>query len=353
MTYGGCRTNKIISISIHFPFIIFSIETIAVNETMEIKKRPLVNPIIAILFAILAVSTASIFIRYAQQSVSSLVIAAYRLAIATVVLSPFVLTKKKDELKGIHRKGILFALLSGAFLAFHFASWITSLKFTTVASSAVLVSTVPLWVALLAPFTIHESVTKPLLIGLVLSLIGVVIVGFSDVCKISATGLICPTLDELIGGGAFVGDALALTGALMGAGYVLVGRYLRANLSALSYVFIVYGMAAILLVIGVFISGQKFFGFPLSAYIWLILLALVPQLLGHSIYNWALGYLSATFVSITLLGEPIGSTVLAYFLLNEMPSMLKLFGAVFIFVGIYLASKVEEKQIQLELEVDS
>jgi len=319
---------------------------------MDMRRKPFINPIVAILFAILAVSTASIFIRFAQKDVSSLVIAAYRLTIATIVLTPFVLTKKQAEIKKIQRKGLLFALLSGTFLALHFAFWITSLEFTTVASSAVLVSTVPLWVALLAPLTIGESITKSLFIGLALSLIGVVIIALSDVCILTGAKLICPTINEFISGRAFIGDTLALIGALMGAGYVLIGRHLRATLSVLSYVFIVYGMAAIVLIIGVIISGKQFFGFPPSAFVWLMLLALVPQLLGHSIYNWALGYLSAAYVSITLLGEPIGSTILAYFLLGEVPTLLKLFGALFIFIGIYKASQVEKEQIEMEFEVE-
>jgi drug/metabolite transporter (DMT)-like permease len=324
-----------------------------IYEPIEMKRKPIVNPIIAILFAILAVSTASIFIRFAQKDVTSLVIAAYRLTIATLVLTPFVFIRKQEEIKRIERKGFLFALLSGTFLALHFAFWITSLEFTTVASAAVLVSTVPLWVALLAPLTIDESITKSLLIGLALSLIGVVIIALSDVCILAGTKLVCPTINEFVSGRAFIGDVLAFFGALMGAGYVLIGRYLRPTLSVLSYVFIVYGMAAIVLIIGVVVSDNKFFGFPPSAYVWLILLALVPQLLGHSIYNWALGYLSAAYVSITLLGEPIGSTILAYFLLGEVPTLLKLFGALFIFIGIYKASQVEKKQIEMEFEVES
>jgi len=316
------------------------------------NKKPAINPMIAIVFAIFAVSTASIFIRYAQQDVPSLVIAAYRLFIATAILAPVTITKKKEELKSVYGKGLFLALMSGIFLALHFSTWITSLEYTTVASSAVLVSTVPLWVALIAPITIHESVTKTLMIGLVLSLVGVIVVGMSDVCRIGSEGLICPSAREFLSGRAFIGDILAVIGALMGAGYVLIGRHLRAGMSLMSYVFLVYGMAAIILILFVFISGEPFFGYPKTAYLWLILLAVIPQLIGHSTYNWALGYLSAAFVSITLLGEPIGSTILAYFLLHEIPSLLKMLGALLIFIGIYQASKVEQEQAKLELDVE-
>ncbi len=109
----------------------------------------------------------------------------------------------------------------------------------------------------------------------------------------------------------------------------------------MSYIFVVYGAAAVVLLILMLAAGQSFFGYSPLAYVWVILLAVIPQLLGHSSFNWALGYVSAALVSITLLGEPIGSTLLAYFLLNEIPGMSKIIGAILIFVGILLASRSE------------
>jgi drug/metabolite transporter (DMT)-like permease len=106
----------------------------------------------------------------------------------------------------------------------------------------------------------------------------------------------------------------------------------------------VYGIAALALVGLMFLAGQSPLGFPPQGYIWLVLLAVVPQLLGHSSFNWALGYISAAFVSIALLGEPIGSTILAYFLMGETPTPLKIFGAILILTGIYIASRGEENQ---------
>ena len=125
----------------------------------------------------------------------------------------------------------------------------------------------------------------------------------------------------------------------MGAGYMLIGRRLRGEISLVPYIFLVYGMAGAVLLVAALSSGVKLVGFPPQAYLWLVLLALIPQLLGHSTFNWALRYLSATYVSITLLGEPIGSTILAYFLLKETPSILKIFGAILILAGIFLASR--------------
>ena len=286
----------------------------------ESPDKPFLPPILVIIFGILAVSTGSIFVRYAQVYAPSIVIAAYRLGLATLFLAPIALIRYRSELARIQGNERRLAIGSGIFLALHFATWITSLEFTTVVSSVVLVSTAPLWVALLSPITIKEPLTKPVLIG-----------------------MICPPFNEFIRGEAFIGDLLALAGAWMAAGYLLIGRRLRAGISLVPYIFIVYGIAAVVLIIIMFASGQTASGYPPQTYLWFVLLALVPQLFGHSSFNWALGYLSAAFVSITLLGEPIGSAVLAYILLDETPTWLKIFGAILILAGIYIASRGETK----------
>jgi drug/metabolite transporter (DMT)-like permease len=303
------------------------------------NRRAPVPPLLVLAFGILAVSTASVFIRNAQAYAPSLVIAAYRLTLATLVLSPFALTRRRKELKALTGKELGLALLSGTFLAVHFATWITSLEYTTVASSVVLVTTTPLWVALLAPLTIKEPITRPILIGMALAVVGSLIVGVSDVCQWGSAGLVCPSTSEFLKQGAFWGDLLALIGAWAAAGYIIIGRRLRGGMSLIGYIFVVYGMAAIVLIGVMLAAGEKAFGYPPQAYLWFALLALIPQLLGHSSFNWALGYLSAAYVSISLLGEPIGSTILAYFLLNETPTVLKIFGAILILAGIYIASR--------------
>jgi len=308
---------------------------------MNSSKRPPIPPVLAIIFGILAVSTASIFIRFAQEEVPSLVIAAWRLTIASLILVPIAATRHKKELLGINRKGFVLALLSGFFLALHFATWITSLRYTSVASSVVLVSTIPLWVALLSPITIKEPIGKTVFIGLIFTLLGVFIIAISDTCTITMGRISCPNISEFMQGKAFLGDILAICGAMAGAGYLLIGRKLRANMSLVSYISLVYGMAAVVLIIFMFGAGLKPFGYSPQSYVWLILLAIIPQLIGHSTFNWALGYLSAAFVSITLLGEPIGSTILAYVVLQEKPGLIKLIGGGLILVGIYIASRSE------------
>jgi drug/metabolite transporter (DMT)-like permease len=291
------------------------------------------------MIGLMAASTAAIFIRFAQQYAPSLAIAALRLTFASLILAPIAITRRKAELSRLDRSQLRWGLLAGLFLALHFATWISSLEFTTVASSVVLVSTTPLWVALLSPLTIKEPLKRPMQIGMLLALMGVVIIGIDDACTWQAGGLSCPSLGEFLQGRAFLGDLLALAGALFAAGYLLIGRRLRSNLSALSYIFVVYGMAAILLVVLALFAGYNLFSYAPPLYLWTLLLALFPQLIGHTSINWALGFLSAALVSVAMLAEPIGSTALAYIIFQETPGAIKIFGAILILLGIYIAAR--------------
>jgi len=303
------------------------------------SSKPFINPFLGMAIGLLAVSTAAIFIRYAQAYAPSLVIAAYRLTLASLVLAPFAIGKRRGELGSLKRKELSLALLSGFFLAIHFATWITSLEYTTVASSVVLVTTTPLWVALMAPFTLKEPLNRQILTGMALALVGGVIIGLSDTCSWAGSSLSCPDLAGVWMGNALLGDLLAVVGALAAAFYILIGRRLRAGLSLIAYIFVVYGMAAVILVLFTVIARQPLSGYPPIAYLYFLALALVPQLIGHSSFNWALRYVSASYVSIILLGEPIGSIILAYFILDEVPTTAKIFGAILILIGIYVASK--------------
>lgn len=269
----------------------------------------------------------------------SLVIAAGRLSLATLVLAPIVLPRHHQELRDLDRHAWMLTGLAGVFLALHFATWITSLEYTSIASSVVFVTTTPLWVALLSPVVLRESLTRTIILGMLLALVGGIVIGLTDACYNGPTSWSCPPGEELFRGQAFWGDLLALAGAWMAAGYVMIGRRVRAQMSLMAYIFIVYGIAAVVLCSVMLITGNSPLGYPAQAYLWVVLLALIPQLLGHSSFNWALGYLSAAFVSITLLGEPIGTIILAYFLLGESPPAVKLFGAILILLGIYIASR--------------
>lgn len=287
-------------------------------------------------FAVLAASTAALFIRYAQVSAPSLVIAAYRLGIAAAILWPVGLIWSFEEISTLSRSQVWLGGLSGLFLAVHFGTWITSLEFTTVASSLVLVSMAPLFVGILAPITLGEPLRRNILIGLVLALAGTIVIGLGDTCTFS-DGLACPPLSALLSSTRIKGDLLALLGAISVSGYMLIGRGLRPSLGLIPYITITYTAAALALFIAVIAAGLPMVGFPASAYLLFLLLALFPQLLAHSTYNWTLRYLPVTVVSLMLLAEPIASSGLAYFLLGEIPSGLMAAGGVLVLSGIAIA----------------
>jgi drug/metabolite transporter (DMT)-like permease len=282
---------------------------------------------------ILAVSTASILIRLAlDDGVPPLVIAAYRLTLAALILTPIVIRSQRAELRSLTRHDWSWALLSGLFLALHFATWISSIAYTTVTSSVVLVSTGPIWVALASWLIWRERLTRPIVVGLIIAVLGGMLVGLSDSTGLGFSGL------------QLWGDFLALAGAWFVAGYLLIGRQLRKRMSLLTYIYIVYSTAALWLIGLAALSGASFTRlpngqpYPASAYVWMLLLALLPQLLGHSSYNYALRFLLPTYVAIVSLAEPIGSAILAFLLLHEVPPTLTILGAIVILIGIGIAS---------------
>jgi drug/metabolite transporter (DMT)-like permease len=296
---------------------------------MRSSSSPPISPLLGIGLGIVVVSTASIAIRYAQGYAPSIVIAAWRLSVASLVVLPFLLGRERQGLRRLAGREIALALASGVFLALHFATWITSLEHTTVANSVVLVSTMPLFVALLAPVTLKEPLTRAVTLGLALALVGGVVIALSD----TAEGLGAEA------GSALLGDLLAVAGALAGAGYLLIGRRLRRNLSLVAYIGLSYTTAAMVLIVWMVLAGEAAFGYPLEAVGLMVFLGLGPQLLGHTSFNWALRYLPASVVGVTLLGEPVGSSILAYLLLDERPTPLKLSAMALILAGIYIASR--------------
>ncbi|MBN1286846.1 MAG: DMT family transporter [Anaerolineae bacterium] len=301
---------------------------------MSDKSSSDIMPYVMIAVAIVAVSTASIFIRSAQREAPSLVIAAYRLAIASLILTSIMLLtpRYRAELRRLTPGDLAWALASGVFLGIHFATWISSLDYTTVLVSVVLVTTTPLWVALASALLLHERLRRDTIIGLALALAGGVLIALGgDAGAAGASG-----------GMQMWGNFLALVGAWTVAAYWMIGRRLRARLSVIPYTWLVYGTAALVLLATVAVAGLPMTGYPAETYLWFVLLAVVPQLLGHSSFNYALAHLSTVYVSVATLGEPVGATLLALALLGEAPTPLNVLGGALILGGIFLASREEQ-----------
>jgi drug/metabolite transporter (DMT)-like permease len=227
-------------------------------------------------------------------------------------------------------------------LACHFAFWITSLEYTSVASSVVLVTTTPLWVVLFSPILLKEKITKGIYLGLGMAFAGSVIVVLSDICSFPFSFLWI-AVEHFLGGKAILGNLFALAGALFAAGYLMIGRKVREHLSLLAYVFLVYLISAIFLLLFTGFTSTSLYVYNPFNWIWLIALAVIPQLIGHSLFNWALRFLSTAYVSIALLGEPVGTVILAYLVLKDKPTLFEVIGGILILCGIYLASRVEKR----------
>ena len=306
---------------------------------IEIPQSKKLSPALGLGFGILAASTASIFIRFAQAQAPSITIAALRLLFATILLAPIALLHRREEIRHINHKKFALLLASGILLALHFATWISSLEYTSVASSVVLVTTSPLWVALISPFLLNESLKKQARIGLAIALAGSVVVGLGQTCHLTNGMLVCEESSQLLSGRPLWGNFLALLGAWCAAGYLIIGRQLRSSVSLVSYAFMVYGIAALALLGLVAVSGQTISSYSADLYVWCLLLAIFPQILGHSSFNWALKYISANIVSLALLGEPVASVILAVIFLKETPTILEIVGGITILAGIYFASR--------------
>ena len=292
---------------------------------MKLETVPAFNPYLALVSGLIGVSTGAIFARLAGEA-PALVIAAYRLGLASLILAPLAWCKCRSEIRGLSGHDLKLTLLSGLLLALHFAVWISSLNYTSVANSVVLVTTNPLWVGLLTPFVTKERISRTALIGIIISVIGAIIISAGNF---------------VTSGDALWGDFLALMGGVFMALYLLMGRKLRSKLSLLAYIMVCYSSAAIILWVVVLLLRLPVTGFGTETVVCFWAMALIPQLIGHTSYNWSLKWFSTSTVAVSLLAEPIGSTILAYFIFHEGLTWFLVIGSLLIFLAIYLSSLSE------------
>lgn len=280
---------------------------------------------IVLSIGVLAVSTAAVLIRLANNSAGisgvgfSLVLAASRLSLAAIVLIP---TWRKFSQP--QPKALRYAIGAGLALAIHFAAWISSLSYTSIAASTTLVTTNPIWVALLSWKWFGEKPTITTFIGIGITLIGGVLIGSDNTQEISNN--------------AALGNGLAIVGAWAASLYFLLGREAqRQGLSIGEYIAVAYTTAAIALLPIPFLAGATYLGYPSITYAYIALMALVPQLIGHTSFNWSVRYLPPTLVTLVILLEPIGSTILACILFREIPGVRVLGGVLVLLIGVAIA----------------
>jgi drug/metabolite transporter (DMT)-like permease len=291
-------------------------------------------PFLVLGVGVAVVSFAAILIRFAHaEGASSLTIAAVRLGLAAALLAPFAWLRHGAEILRLGKRELALCVLSGAFLALHFWTWITSLEYTSIASSTALVTTNPLWVGLASAVLLRERPAIAALAGIALTIAGSLLIFAADAGPANSGTGKAPLL----------GNSLALAGALSASGYLLVGRALRARISLIAYVWLAYAIAAVLLIGGLIASGESVAHLPAPAWGFMALLAIGPQLIGHTAFNWALRRLTATFVAVSILGEPIGSALLAVLLFGETFSSLQLGGFLMLLAGIFVAARGERQ----------
>ena len=275
---------------------------------------------------VICVSFAALFIRLADAP--PLVIAAYRLSLASLAILPVGVTHSLRQKRRLIGSDLPLMLLAGACLALHFGLWITSLKYTSVATSVVLVTSSPILLAVASRFLFKQRLSKIAVIGILVSLAGGVLISYGN---------------WQLGSRPLEGALLALGGAIAVCGYLLVGQKLRQNASVISYVTVVYTSAAVLLLLSALAFGYSAVGYSGKTYLMLVLLAVVPQLIGHSSLNWSLRFVPATLVAVAVLGEPVGATLWAFIFLKESPTTLELIGGALILGGIFLALGIRSK----------
>jgi drug/metabolite transporter (DMT)-like permease len=302
------------------------------------RRWHLDRPGVALSYAFLAVgvtavSFSAIFIREADAP--ALAMAFWRNLIATALLAPIALVRHRDDFRAMSRRDVVVAVLSGALLAAHFAAWIPSVNYTTIAASTVLVTAAPVFVAIASPW-FGDRVARGAVAGIAVSLVGAVVVSGGDFG---------------VSGRAVYGDVLALLGAIFAAGYFLIGRSLRQRLPLLVYVTIVYATCTVLLVPVMGASGVAFTGFSAKTWGLFVLMALVPQIMGHTVFNFVLRDLDPTVVTVGIMGEPIGASLLALAFFGEVPSWWTAVGGVLVLAGIYWAITAQaRREVPLPVE---
>jgi drug/metabolite transporter (DMT)-like permease len=274
-----------------------------------------------------SVGIASIIIKLCKAP--PIIIATYRMTLSAIVLVPIFLIFKRTNEERKNIKIINFMPL-GAILAVHFVLWITSLRYTTVLSSTVLVTTNPIFVPIISYFIFKEKTKKLMILAIIVSFIGSTLIAISG----SESGM-----------GQNLGNMLAIGGAIAVSFYLILGKRLRVKTDLLTYIFYVYSFAAIFLILASIITGQKFFGYDRITYIYFALLAIFPQLLGHTIFNWALKFFTPSFVALSILGEPVFATIFALLILKEIPTAVEIFGGILVMTGIYVAARMEGQNI--------
>ncbi len=275
-------------------------------------------------------SLSSIIIRFSEAP--ALVISAYRMLFTSLMLLIPVMMNSREEFKKISVKEYGLCTASGIFLALHFASWISSIKMTTVANSTILVSCSPIFVALANYFVTKEKLNRKMTAGILMSLAGTIIIAMGSWGETASN--------------AMLGNTLAFLGAVFVAGYLVIGGVARKNISAGIYVFIVYSVSALVLFVMCFASKTPIYPYSPKEFMLFAALAFFCSIFGHTVYNYMVKYVSSTLISVSTLCEPIFASIMAMLIFREIPSIYTLVGGIIIIAGIFYYLVTQNKEIK-------
>jgi drug/metabolite transporter (DMT)-like permease len=296
-------------------------------------SSPSYSKVIAIVFVgVFGISTAAIFVRLSTIEANldsigfNLFLAASRLGISFLLMLPFLSGKSNVKPQS---KALFYAVVAGVCLALHYASWFLSLSYTSIVASTTVVTTSPVWIALISWIFLNEKPSRRVVIGIVLAILGGLIIGYDGA-----------VLNEGAGKNPLLGIFLAFIGSVVYGLYFLAGREAqKRGLSTGLYALIAYGSAAISLLPLPFLFGNGYGGYPALVYLYIFLMAIISQVVGQTSLNWSLRWISPITVTLAVMFEPVFSGILAYAFFKEVPSMTLLFGAITILLGVGVAAQ--------------
>ena len=284
-------------------------------------------PYIILGIGIMAGSTGPIFVRLAQaEGVPSAIVTAFRFLIASLLLTPLVLQNHMEEIRRLRRRDFAIIIAAGTIFSIQLTSNFEAFRHTSLLVAGVLVGSVPLWTALVERFIQRIRFHGAVWLGLFLALSGGILIAFSG-----SSAVVRPNENLLLGGG------LALFGAVLGAGYLIMGRSVRHRVSFLPFLWLVFIGGAVIASATALVSGLSFAGYSAEGYLWVALATLFPQLIAHGAFNYALAYIPATLIGMS--GQMVSaiSAVAAFFIFQELPAPLQIVGSLVIAVGVALA----------------
>ncbi|MBY6273617.1 MAG: EamA family transporter [Bacillaceae bacterium] len=286
------------------------------------SEKPAVNPYLVIAFGVFSVSTSAVLVKLAEAPAG--VIAFFRLFFSVLLMLPVILTRNLKDIGGFSLKDLFLSAVSGIFLAFHFILWFESLNYTSVASSTVLVTLQPLFSFAGTYLLYKERITFRTIVSGMVAIFGSILISWGDFN---------------ISGEALFGDVLALIACALITGYLLFGQSVRKRVSLFPYTFVVYSISSVTLWIYVWANGQSFYPYRPQDWIYFLLLAVFPTLLGHTLFNWSLKWVSTNVISMAILFEPVGAALLAFFILGETLKWTQIIGGLIVLSGLFLFSK--------------